>query len=371
MLLYVHHSPHIRYVSENEGDEEGDVEHGAEGELAAAAVCDGQGTLQGDVGGIIGGVGETCHEEQRQYYKNHTDACGPDAFDVGRADDGAQDTIEEQRYADDGHEGKGPETEIVVEILHRLHEYGSGGRVDSITVLQQGAHKEGEEEHEEGHSTANESHRTARADVFVRHVVDDVKNAEHAGKEHHGKTEDEVPGIEQSIKSCGGIGPTADDGSAKIGERCLLHYEVGAIEERCYGASKEQGTHDAVKNKEPAVGAGAEQIALTMLKLIADGLQHEGEEDDHPEPVGAAEAGTIEKRERSKEGSTEGDEGGEGYLPLATGGLYNLTLTFLRPAKTEDEGIGALNEEHENEQRSDKRHYEPPVLLKKCVTHIS
>ena len=55
-----------------------------------------------------------------------------------------------------------------------------------------------------------------------------------------------------------------------------------------------------------------------MLKLIADGLQHEGEENNHPEPVSAAEAGTIEKRERSKEGAAEGDEGGEGYLPLAT-----------------------------------------------------
>ena len=371
MLLPVHNSPHIRYVSENEGNEEGDVEHGAESKLAAAAVGDGQGTLQGDVGRIVGGVSETCHEEQRQDYENHADACGPDAFDVGRADDGSQDTIEEQSHANYGHEGKGPETKIVVEILHRLHEYGSGGRVDSITVLQQGAHEEGEEEHKEGYSTANESHRTARADVFVRHVVDDVKNAKHAGKEHHGKTEDEVPGIEQSVKSCGGVGPTADDGSAKIGERCLLHYEVGPIEERGYGASKKQGTHDAVKNKEPSVSAGAEQIALTMLKLIADGLQHEGEEDDHPEPVGAAEAGAIEERERSEEGSTEGDEGGEGYLPLATGGLYNLTLTFLCPAKTEDEGIGTLNEEQEHEQRSEKRHYEPPVLLKKCVTHIS
>lgn len=317
-LLPVHHSPHIRYVSEDKGYEEGDVEHGAEGELAAAAVGDGQGTLQGDVGGIIGGVSETCHEEQRQYYENHADACGPDAFDVGRAEDGAQDTIEEQSHANYGHEGKGPETKIVVEILHRLHEYGSSGRVDSITVLQQGAHEEGEEEHEEGYSTANESHRTARADVFVRHVVDDVEDAKHAGKKYHGKAEDEVPGIEQGVKSCGGIGPTANDGSTKIGERCLLHDEVGAIEERGDGASKEQWTDDAIKNKEPAVSAGAEQIALTMLKLIADGLQHEGEENNHPEPVGAAEAGAIEERKGGEEGAAEGDEGGEGYLPFAT-----------------------------------------------------
>ena len=318
MLLSVHHSPHIRYVSENEGYEEGDVEHGAEGELAAAAVGNGQGALQGDVGGIIGGVSETCHEEQRQYYENHADACGPDAFDVGRAEDGAQNTIEEQSHANYGHESKGPETKIVVEILHRLHEYGSGGRVYGITVLQQGAHEEGEEEHEEGYSTANEAHRTARADVFVRHVVDDVEDAKHAGKKHHGKAEDEVPGIEQGVKSCGGIGPTADDGSTKIGERCLLHYEVGPIEERGYGASKKQGTYDAIKNKEQAVSAGAEQIALTMLELIADGLQHEGEENNHPEPVGAAEAGAIEERKGGEEGAAEGDEGGEGYLPFAT-----------------------------------------------------
>ena len=55
-----------------------------------------------------------------------------------------------------------------------------------------------------------------------------------------------------------------------------------------------------------------------MLKLIADSLQHEGEENNHPKPVSAAEAGAIEERKGGEEGAAEGDEGGEGYLPFAT-----------------------------------------------------
>ena len=63
---------------------------------------------------------------------------------------------------------------------------------------------------------------------------------------------------------------------------------------------------------------GAQQVAQLVLELIADSLQHEGEQDDHPQPVGTAETGAVEQGERGEEGSAEGDERGKREFPLAT-----------------------------------------------------
>ena len=46
MSLFVHHTPHVRDICEHERHEERHVEHGAQSELAAAAVADGERALQ-------------------------------------------------------------------------------------------------------------------------------------------------------------------------------------------------------------------------------------------------------------------------------------------------------------------------------------
>ena len=58
-------------------------------------------------------------------------------------------------------------------------------------------------------------------------------------------------------------------------------------------------------------------------ELVADGLYHKGEQDDHPQPVGTAKAGGVEEGKRGKEGASEGDQCGEGELPLTACGIIN------------------------------------------------
>ena len=138
---------------------------------------------------------------------------------------------------------------------------------------------------EEGHGVDKQLSSASGADCFVLDIVDDVERAQDACKEHDGQTQHQVPWVKERIESCRGIGPTADDGRSNRGERRLIDDEVGAIEEGSHSTAKQQRTEDAVEDEEVAVGARAEQVASLQLKLIAHGLEHEREEDDHPKPV--------------------------------------------------------------------------------------
>ena len=88
------------------------------------------------------------------------------------------------------------------------------------------------------------------------------------------------------------------------------------------------------------------------MKLIADGLDDEREEDDHPKPVGSAKTRAIEQREGGKERTAEGDERGERKLPFAARGVDDQTALVGSLAKFKDEGIGSLHEEQEDQQGS-------------------
>ena len=65
----------------------------------------------------------------------------------------------------------------------------------------------------------------------------------------------------------------------------------------------------------------AEEVAELILELITHSLQHEGKQDNHPQPVGSTERGRVEQRIGSEERSSEGNQCGEGELPLASCGI--------------------------------------------------
>ena len=79
--------------------------------------------------------------------------------------------IKQQHNAYHGEHSQGPNVEIVVQILHRLHKHQSRSRVDCIAVLEQCTHKEGKEQHEERHRATNESYRATRANVLIVHII--------------------------------------------------------------------------------------------------------------------------------------------------------------------------------------------------------
>ncbi len=211
-------------------------------------------------------------EQQHQDNQHDTDTCGPDAPDVGLAHHRLDDGIEEQHHTDEQDEGEIPHVEEVVQILIRFHDDGARGRIPRKAVLHQGVDEEGEEQDEEGHGGTDKTHAAARADVLVVHIIHNIQDAEDAGKEEHGETEDEHPRIEQGVETMAGIGPAADDGSAELGEAGFLDDEVGTLEEGSYGTAEEQRAEDTVDDEEPLEGLRAKQVAQLVLELIAHRL---------------------------------------------------------------------------------------------------
>ena len=120
-LLLVDGTPAINDVGEDEGHEERDVEHGAQRELTAARVADGERRLQ--VGGrwIVGCTVPAGAEQQCQHYKDSADSSWPNATNVLLCKNGLADTKE---YENDTYQQQNeeiPQIEEVVEIFHWLN----------------------------------------------------------------------------------------------------------------------------------------------------------------------------------------------------------------------------------------------------------
>ena len=69
-------------VGEHERDEEGDYRHGAECELAAATVGEGERTLKVDVRRIVGGIVQAGYQQKNQHGKHGSDARKPDSLSI-------------------------------------------------------------------------------------------------------------------------------------------------------------------------------------------------------------------------------------------------------------------------------------------------
>ena len=118
-----------------------------------------------------------------------------------------------------------------------------------------------------------------------------------------------------------GIGPRRDYWLHAIGEVHLGNYEVAALKEGCHGTTNEQWTENTIQGKAPLERTCTNQVPPFVLEFVAYCLYHKGEKDKHPKPVGTAEASAVEKREGSKECTTEGNQCGERKFPFATGGV--------------------------------------------------
>ena len=133
------------------------------------------------------------------------------------------------------------------------------------------------------------------------------------------------------------VGPTADDGHHRLRHAALVHIEGRTREKRGYRSAQQDRPHHAVHYQKGTIRILAQQITRLQLKFVANGLQHEAEEDNHPQPIGTAEAGTIEQREGSKEGTAEGNERRERKFPLAPCREHQHTPLFFRLTQTEQE----------------------------------
>ena len=94
--------------------------------------------------------------------------------------------------------------------------------------------------------------------------------------------------------------------------------EVAAFKECSNSAAQEQRSEQSVDDQTHLECFSPQEVAKFVLKLIADSLYDECEQDYHPQPVGTAERCGIEQREGCKEGSSEGDECSECKFPFPT-----------------------------------------------------
>ena len=149
-----------------------------------------------------------------------------------------------------------------------------------------------------------------------------------------------------------GVCPAADDGLQIVGNISLVYQEIAAVEEGGYGAAKKQRTHDAVDDKANLKGLRSKKITYLVLEFIAYRLNHKREQDDHPQPVSSAETGAVEQWERGEEGSAEGNERGEGELPLSPRGVDDEATLFFCFSQTENQGVGSLYKHEKHQQGS-------------------
>jgi hypothetical protein len=149
-----------------------------------------------------------------------------------------------------------------------------------------------------------------------------------------------------------GVCPSADDGLQTVGNIALVYQEIAAVEEGGYGTAKKQRTYDAIDDKANLKGFRSKKITYLVLEFIAHGLNHKREQDDHPQPVGSAETGAVEQWERGEEGSAEGDERGEGELPLSARGIDDEATLFFCFSQTENQGVGSLYKHEKHQQGS-------------------
>ena len=236
-------------------------------------------------------------------------------------------------------------------ILERFHHYGAT-LAHGKTIFHQQVDEPCHEEHQERNGGADDAHRTSGTDVLVGNIIHHIKYAQRAGKEHHSKSKHQHPGIEQHVESVRGICPTADDGSERAGinQIFLRHNEVAPFEEGGHGTSDKERAEHAVQHEEELESLGTEEVAQFVLELVAHGLQYKGEQNEHPHPICAAEAGAVEQRERSEEGSAEGNQRGERDFPLAARGIEHHPTAFGSAPERTHQGVGSLNKHQEHEQ---------------------
>jgi len=354
--------PSIGDVGQHEGDDERHEAHGRERKFARAAVGQGERTLQVGQRGVVGRVVEGSHLQKRPNGEYAADARAPNAA-TRRGENRATDAYEHQDHAEQEEHQRERQGQEIVQVFVGLEAHDTRVGIDGKAVGREQVGGEGQEEHEEGDGVGEHLSAQARRESFVVDVVEQVEAAEHTSQEEHDETEHQVPRIGHGFESVPGGGPAADGGGELVGHHVFVHHKVGAVEEGADGRAEEKWAEHAVQDEEPTIGVLAQEVAELALELIAHGLQHKAEENEHPHPVCAAEAGAVEQGEGGEESAAEGDEGGEGEFPFTAGAVDDECTFVFGAAEVENLRVGALHKHQEDDERAEETDEQPPVLL--------
>lgn len=164
----VHAVPHIGYVGDHEGGDDGYPAHYLEGEERRRAVADGERGGGVEQRGIVGGVVVSGHKEEREYHEHGTDAREPHAV-AGLGKRSGEYGVEHGHGPDEEQRERPPHLQIVVEIfvVNPLGRMESGG-----LLAAGGEQKDGEEHEEHGEHQAVHQHTAPVAAREVGIVAD-------------------------------------------------------------------------------------------------------------------------------------------------------------------------------------------------------
>ena len=80
---------------------------------------------------------------------------------------------------------------------------------------------------------------------------------------------------------------------------------------------QQQWSENAVDAEQCVVEFGAVHITHFAPIFVGNGLNHETQQNEHPQPVGATETGGIEQGEGGEKGAAKGHQGGESEFPFS------------------------------------------------------
>ena len=159
-------------------------------------------------------------------------------------------------------------------------------------------------------------------------VVDAVQSSETDSQEGDHEAEFHIEWIGHGFEATPLAYPSADNRCTEIGHSILVHHEWRTGEEGAYRRTDEQRSENSIEHQEDAEGILPKDIARLALEFVRHGLEHEGDEDGYPHPIGTAEASTVEQGEGSEECTAECHESSEGQLPFPTGGVHEELALF-------------------------------------------
>ena len=147
-------------------------------------------------------------------------------------------------------------------------------------------------------------------------VVDEVKSGLSAGKEEDRHTEEEIFPADDGFETTAGR-PLRDDRCAGLEDVGLGDGKRGAEEHHGHSHTEQHTADETVEHQEYVVSGSAVEVTAFATELVADGLKHEAQQYEHPQPIGAAEARGVEQGKRGEEGAAKHYERSEREFPLA------------------------------------------------------
>ena len=156
-------------------------------------------------------------------------------------------------------------------------------------------------------------------------------------------------------------------GWVQVTKLLAFKLKIGAGVKGADRRADQENADRAVDKEKAFVNQAAIDVPRFFAELVADRLEDEGEEDQDPHPVGAAEGGGIEFGKGGKQRPAEENQGGEGHLPFAAQGIDDQVLFGLGFGHLPQQALPALDKGQKQKQAADHGTEQPPEMLQGCI----